>query len=138
MNIALIAHDKKKELIVDFCIAYKQILKNHNLFSTGTTGTFIAEATGLSIYRYSSGLLGGTQQISSRVALNEIDLVIFLRDPLTSQKIEPEVNSLLGLCDLNNIPFATNIATAEVMVKGIERGDLSWRELVNPLYKGNN
>lgn len=135
MNIALIAHDKKKELIVDFCTAYKHILQKHNLFSTGTTGTFINETTGLSIYRYSSGLLGGIQQISSRVALNEIDLVILLRAPNTSQKSEVDVHLLLNLCDLNNIPFATNIATAEVLIKGIERGDLSWRELVNPLLK---
>jgi len=132
MNIALIAHDKKKELMADFCIAYKQILQNHNLFATGGTGIFISEATGLNIHVYSPGTLGGVQQISARIALNEIDLVIFLRDPIASREHDSEINSLLNLCDAYNIPFATNIATAEVLIKGVERGDLSWRELVNP------
>jgi methylglyoxal synthase len=132
MNIALIAHDKKKELMVDFCIAYKAILQSHNLFATGTTGSFIIESAGLSVYRFSPGPLGGEQQIGARVSLNEMDLVIFLRDPLTAREYEPDVNSLLRLCDVHNIPFATNIATAEMLIKGVERGDLSWRELVNP------
>ncbi len=132
MNIALIAHDKKKELMVDFCIAYKAILQEHHLFATGTTGSFIVEATGLPVYRFSAGPLGGEQQIGARVALNEIDLVIFLRDPLTAREYEPDINSLLSLCDVHNIPFATNIATAEMLIKGLERGDLSWRELVKP------
>jgi len=135
MNIALIAHDKKKELIVDFCIAYKQILQNHNLFATGATGALITEATGLHVHMYSPGTLGGVQQISARIALNEIDLVIFLRDSVTSREYESEIISFLSLCDAYNIPFATNIATAEVLIKGVERGDLSWRELVNPCYK---
>ena len=132
MNIALIAHDKKKELMVDFCIAYKAILQNHQLFATGTTGSYIIEATGLKIYCYSPGPLGGEQQIGARVALNEMDLVIFLRNPLTACEYEPDINSLLRLCDAHNIPFATNIATAEMLVKGLERGDLSWREILNP------
>lgn len=131
MNIALIAHDKKKELMVDFCIAYKAILQNHRLFATGTTGSYIIEATGLQIYCYSPGPLGGEQQIGAKVALNEMDLVIFLRDPLTAREYEPDINSLLRLCDMHNIPFATNIATAEMLVKGLERGDLSWREILN-------
>jgi methylglyoxal synthase len=130
MNIALIAHDKKKELIVDLCIAYKGILQQHTLFATGTTGSFIVEGTGLQVYRFSTGLSGGTQQIAARVSLNEMDLVIFLRDPVTAMEYEPDINSLLRLCDINNIPFATNIATAEMLVKGLERGDLSWRELI--------
>lgn len=132
MNIALIAHDKKKELMVDFCIAYKLILQKHQLFATGTTGSFVIEATGLNVYRFSPGPLGGEQQIGARVALNEMDLVIFLRDPLTAREYEPDINSLLRLCDTYNIPFATNIATAEMLIKGIERGDLSWREILNP------
>lgn len=132
MNIALIAHDKKKELMVDFCIAYKAILQEHNLFATGTTGSIVMEATGLHVYCFSPGPHGGEQQISARVSLNEIDLVIFLRDPLTAREYEPDINSLLRLCDAHNIPFATNIATAEMLIKGLERGDLSWREIVNP------
>ncbi|NSW89510.1 MAG: methylglyoxal synthase [Firmicutes bacterium] len=130
MNIALIAHDKKKELMVDFCIAYKSILQNHTLYATGTTGTIIAESTGLNVYKFFPGPLGGAQQIGARIACNEMDLVIFFRDPLTAQEYEPDVNSILRLCDIHNIPVATNIATAEMLIKGVERGDLAWRELV--------
>ncbi len=129
MNIALIAHDNKKELMVDLCIAYKGILQQHSLYATGTTASFITEGAGLPIYKFSPGPLGGTQQIAARVSLNEIDLVIFLRDPVNPREYEPDINSLLRLCDTNNIPFATNIATAEVLIKGLERGDLHWREL---------
>ncbi|HEX2947743.1 MAG TPA: methylglyoxal synthase [Clostridia bacterium] len=129
MNIALIAHDKKKELMVDLCIAYKGILQQHSLYATGTTASFITEGSGLPVYKFSPGPLGGTQQIAARVSLNEIDLVIFLRDPVNPREYEPDINSLLRLCDTNNIPFATNIATAEVLIKGLERGDLHWREL---------
>ena len=129
MNIALIAHDNKKELIVDLCIAYKGILQQHSLYATGTTASFITEGCGLPVYKFSPGPLGGTQQIAARVSLNEIDLVIFLRDPVNPREYEPDINSLLRLCDANNIPFATNIATAEVLIKGLERGDLHWREL---------
>jgi methylglyoxal synthase len=130
MNIALIAHDKKKELMVNFCIAYKAILEKNNLFATGTTGAIVSEATGLEINLFSPGHLGGEQQIGARVAYNEIDLVIFFRDPLTAQVHEPDVNSLLRLCDEHSIPFATNLATAEMLIKGVERGDLDWRNLV--------
>lgn len=132
MNIALIAHDKKKEAMVNFCIAYQDILKKHSLCATGTTGKLIAEATGLDVHRYLSGPIGGDQQIGSRVAYNRIDLVIFLRDPLTAQPHEPDINALLRLCDVHNIPLATNAATAEVLVKAMKRGDLDWRLLVNP------
>lgn len=128
MNIALIAHDNKKELMVDLCIAYKTILQQHSLFATGTTASFISEGAGLSVYRFSPGPVGGAQQIAARVSLNEIDLVIFLRDPVSPREYEPDINSLLRLCDMNNIPFATNIATAEMLIKGLERGDLHWRE----------
>ena len=130
MNIALIAHDNKKELLVDLCIAYKAIFQQHTLFSTGTTGTYIMEGAGLEVYRFSAGMLGGVQQIAARVSLNEIDMVIFLRDPVTAREYEPDINTLLRLCDINNIPFATNVATAEMLIKGLERGDLSWRELL--------
>jgi methylglyoxal synthase len=130
MNIALIAHNKKKELMVDFCIAYKSILQSHNLFATGTTGALIIEQVGLNIYCFSPGQLGGEEQLGARVALNEIDMVIFLRDPFITNELEPDVNPLLKLCDIHSIPFATNIATAEMLVKGLERGDLDWRKLV--------
>ena len=132
MNIALIAHDKKKEDMVTFCMAYQSILQKHKLFATGTTGKLVAEATGMDVHRFLSGPLGGDQQIGSIVAYNRMDLVTFLRDPLTAQPHEPDVNALLRLCDVHNIPLATNMATAEVMIKALERGDLDWRLIVNP------
>lgn len=132
MNIALIAHDKKKELMVDFCIAYKAILSKHNLCATGTTGSLIIEATGMNVNLFLSGPQGGDQQIGARIAYNEIDLVLFFRDPLTAQPHEPDVSALFRLCDVHNIPLATNSATAEVMIRGLERGDLDWRDIVNP------
>ncbi len=132
MNIVLIAHNKKKELMVEFCIAYKNILEQHNLFATGSTGSVIIEETGLNIHRFSAGSVGGIHQIASRVALNEIDLVIFLRDNVNVDGHKYDYASIFNLCDSNNIPFATNIATAELLVKAVERGDLAWRELVNP------
>lgn len=132
MNIALIAHDKKKELMVDFCVAYKGILREHNLCATGTTGSLIAEATGLPVNLFLSGPQGGDQQIGARIAYNEIDLVLFFRDPLTAQPHEPDVSALFRLCDVHNIPLATNSATAEVLIQGLARGDLAWRDIVNP------
>ncbi len=135
MNIALIAHDKKKELMVQFCIAYTSILAKHTLFATGTTGGLVADATGLKVHRFLSGPQGGDQQIGARIAYNEIDLVLFFRDPLAAQSHEPDVTALLRLCDVHNIPLATNVATAEVLVHGLERGDLDWRDIVNPKSK---
>ena len=132
MNIALIAHDKTKELMVQFCLAYCGILSKHNLCATGTTGKQISEATGLNIDRFLSGKQGGDQQIGARVAYNEIDMVIFLRDPTSDLMREPDVASMLRLCDLHNIPVATNIATAELLVLGLDNGYLSWRDVVNP------
>ncbi len=135
MNIALIAHDKKKELMIDFCIAYSAILKQHNLFATGTTGSLVEDATGIPITKFLSGPEGGDQQIGARIAYNEIDAVLFFRDPLTAQPHEPDVSALFRLCDVHNIPLATNVATAEVIIMGIERGDLGWRDIVNPKGK---
>lgn len=135
MNIALIAHDKKKELMVQFCIAYKGILSKHMLCATGTTGSLISDATGLAVHRFLSGPQGGDQQIGARIAYNEIDLVLFFRDPLTAQPHEPDVSALLRLCDVHNVPLATNVATAEVLVHGLERGDFDWRDIVNPKDK---
>ncbi|MFE8702215.1 methylglyoxal synthase [Cytobacillus sp. FJAT-54145] len=131
MNIALIAHDKKKDDLVRFTIAYKEILANHSLFATGTTGLRIMEATGLHIHRFQSGPLGGDQEIGARIANNGMDVVIFFRDPLTAQPHEPDVSALIRLCDVYSIPLATNMGTAEILIKGLSRGDLSWREIVD-------
>ncbi|MDF2523449.1 MAG: methylglyoxal synthase [Clostridiales bacterium] len=130
MNIALIAHDKKKELIAAFCIAYSGILQKHHLFATAATGSIIMEGSGLEVVRLAPGFLG-EQQIAARVAYNEMDLVIFFNDPLTAEQHEPDISSLLRLCDIHGIPFATNIATAEILIKGVERGDFEWREIID-------
>ena len=127
MNIALIAHDAKKELLVQFCIAYCGILSRHNLCATGTTGKIVAEATGLEISRFLSGSQGGGEQIASRIGCDEIDMVLLFRDPITAKPSEPNDMNILRLCDVHNIPVATNIATAEVLIHGLERGDLDWR-----------
>ena len=132
MNIALIAHDAKKELMVQFCIAYSGILNQHNLCATGTTGKLVSEATGLRIVRFLSGEQGGAQQIASRIACNEIDLLLLLRDPLTMKPGEPDEANLIRLCDVHSIPVATNIATAEALIHALEKGDLDWRDIVNP------
>ena len=132
MNIALIAHDSKKELMVQFCIAYCGILSRHTLCATGTTGKLVSEATGLNIVRYLSGSQGGDQQITARIACDEIDLLLFFRDPMTAKASEPNDMDMLRLCDIRGIPVATNIATAEVLIHGLERGDLDWRNIVNP------
>lgn len=130
MNIALTAHDAKKELMVQFCIAYCGILSRHTLCGTGTTGKMVSEATGLKLQRFLSGSQGGDQQIAARIACNEIDLLLFFRDPLNPKPNEPNDMNLLRLCDMHNIPVATNIATAEVLIHGLERGDLDWRDIV--------
>ncbi len=129
MNIAFIAHDAKKKLMQNFCIAYRGILAKHDLFATGTTGRLIEEVTNLGIHKYLAGHLGGSQQIGAAIEANEIDLVIFLRDPLTQKVHEPDVNNVMRLCDMHNIPIATNLATAELLIKSLDRGDLEWREM---------
>lgn len=130
MTIALIAHDAKKELMVQFCIAYCGILSRHNIVATGTTGKAVAEATGLDITRFLSGTQGGAQQIAARIGCDEIDLLLLFRNPLDPKPDEPDETALLRLCDVHNIPVATNIATAEMLIHGLERGDLDWREIV--------
>ncbi|MBQ3497636.1 MAG: methylglyoxal synthase [Clostridia bacterium] len=132
MNIALIAHDAKKELMTQFCIAYCGILSRHTLCATGTTGKLVGEATGLKIQCFLGGSQGGDQQISARIACNEIDLLLLFRDPLNPKPGEPNEATLLRLCDVHNIPVATNIATAEAIIHSLERGDLDWRDIVNP------
>lgn len=128
MNIALIAHDAKKELMVQFCIAYCGILSKHTLLATGATGKIVSENTGLKIVKFLGGSQGGSQQIASRISCDEVDLLLFFRDPLTAKPNEPDEKVLLSICDVHNIPFATNIATAEMLIHGLERGDLDWRE----------
>jgi len=130
MNIARIAHDAKKELMVQFCIAYYGILSRHHLCATGTTGKLVSEATGLEIVKFLSGNQGGNQQIASRISYNEIDLLLFFRDPITSKPEEANETTLLRLCDVHSIPLATNIATAEALIHALERGDLDWRNIV--------
>ncbi|PTX59931.1 methylglyoxal synthase [Melghirimyces profundicolus] len=130
MKIALIAHDKKKEQMIRFTIAYRELLKSHTLYATGTTGMKIAEATGLSVYRFLSGPLGGDQQIGALMAENRLDCVIFLRDPLTAQPHEPDILALLRLADVHNVPVATNLAAAEVLIRSIQQGDFEWRTLI--------
>ena len=129
MNIALIAHDEMKNTMVGFCIGYEEILKKHKVYATGTTGKIIMDATDINITRLASGPLGGDQQIGSLVVSQDIDLVIFLRDPLTSQAHEPDIQALIRLCDVYNVPVATNLASAEIFIKALDRGELSWREV---------
>ena len=129
MNIGIIAHNSKKSLIEDFCIAYKGILMKHEVYATGTTGRRIEEVTNLSIHKYLAGPLGGMQQLGSQVGQNDIDALIFLRDPLAPKPHEPNVNDVVRLCDMHNIPMATNLATDELIVLALDRGDLDWREM---------
>ena len=124
MTIALIAHDSKKELMVQFCMAYRHILEQHRLLATGTTGRLIEENTGLKVTKFLPGGHGGAEQIVARIACEEVDMLLFFRDP-------NEMN-LLRICDVHNVPVATNIATAEVLIHGLEHGDLDWREIINP------
>lgn len=131
MNIALIAHDRKKDEMVNFAIAYEPLLQKQTLYATGTTGLRIMEQTELKVHRKMSGPLGGDQQIGSMVAQNELDLVIFFRDPLTAQPHEPDILALLRLCDVYGIPLATNVASAEIMIRALDRGELNWREVVH-------
>lgn len=134
MNIALIANDAKKELMAQFCIAYCGVLSHHNLCATGTTGKLVADATGLKVTRFLGGTQGGDQQIAARIGCNEIDLLLMFRDPLVENtRFEDETQEqILRLCDVHNIPVATNIATAEALIHSLERGDLDWRDIVNP------
>ena len=129
MNVGLIAHDSKKRLMQNFCIAYRGILSKHTLYATGTTGRLIEEATNLDIHKFLAGHLGGERQLGVQIECNQIDLVFFLRDPLEPHTHEPDINRLYKLCDMHNIPLATNLATAELLIKSLERGDLDWREI---------
>ena len=130
MKIALIAHDKKKPEIVEISKQYKDILAKHQLFATGTTGRLVEEAANLTVQKYLSARLGGEQQMGAQIANNDIDLMIFLRDPVSPHSYESQVNSIIHLCDMHNIPLATNLATAEVMLLALDRGDLDWRNVM--------
>ncbi|MGE7915956.1 methylglyoxal synthase [Lysinibacillus xylanilyticus] len=127
MKIALIAHDRKKDNLVQFAIAYRDILNEHTLFATGTTGQRVIEATGLAVTRFCSGPLGGDQQIGAMIANNDMDMIIFFRDPLTAQPHEPDVSALIRLCDVYQVPLATNMGTAEILLKGLQEGFVDWR-----------
>ena len=127
MNIGFVAHESKKKLMQNFCIAYRGILMKHKLFATGTTGRLIEEVTNLTVHKYLAGTLGGEQQIGAQIENNDIDLIIFMRDPEKFTGIN-NVHKLVQLCDSHNIPLATNVATAELLIKALDRGDLDWRE----------
>jgi len=134
MNVVLIAQDNRKELMTEFCIAYRNILRGCDLYATATTGSYISDFTDLTVQKFSPGSLGGEQQVRARIDLNEIDLLIYFRDPL-NKKPDYDEHQLFRRCDTFNIPYATNLATAEILIKGLERGDLDWRELVKPEKK---
>ena len=129
MNIALIAHDAKKKLMQNFCIAYRGILSKNDLYATGTTGRLIEEVTNLNVHKYLAGALGGAQQMCAQIENNELDLIIFLRESVSPRSHEPDVNNVVRLCDMYNIPLATNLASAELLIKSLDRGDLEWREM---------
>ncbi|SFP94185.1 methylglyoxal synthase [Lachnospiraceae bacterium XBB1006] len=129
MNIGLIAHDAKKKLMQNFCIAYRSILSKNDLYATGTTGRLVEEVTNLTVHKYLAGHLGGDQQLGAQIEHNQMDLVIFLRDPLSPKNHEPDVNIIVKLCDMHNIPLATNLASAELLIKSLDRGDMEWREM---------
>ncbi|MCI8417446.1 MAG: methylglyoxal synthase [Lachnospiraceae bacterium] len=129
MNVGLMAHDAKKKLMQNFCIAYRGILCKHELFGTGTTGRLVEEVANLNVHKYLAGHLGGEQQLAAQIEHNQLDLMIFLRDPIRPKSHEPDVNDIVRLCDMHNIPMATNLATAELLIKALDRGDLEWREM---------
>ena len=132
MNIALIAHDGKKELMAQFCIAYCGTLSKHRLFSTDGTGRYVTESTGLEITKFLAGVHGGEEQIAAKLVYDEIDMLLLFRDPNITFHTRPNEENLLRLCDVHNVPFATNIATAEALIHALENGDLEWRDIVNP------
>ena len=134
MNIALMSHDRKKELMIQFCISYCGVLSKHTLCATNTTGKSVSEATGLFVHLFLSHEHGGIQQIGARIAYNEIDMVLFFSDP-QSEDMDKDLRYITRLCDTYNIPFATNVATAEMLIHGLERGDLDWRDIINPKTK---
>ncbi len=128
MNIALMSQDNKKELMVHFCTAYCGVLCKHTLCATSRTGHMISEATGLDVNLFLTQAHGGVQQIGARIAYNEIDLVLYFNDPNGGEDLEKDIQFIIHLCDKHSVPFATNVATAEMLILGLSRGDLDWRE----------
>ena len=137
MEIAIIADDNKKELMAQFCIAYCGILSKHHICATHATGNYIADATGLEIETYMSGSFGGTEQINSRISYNEIDLVFYFRSTDNYNAPTEATLNLFRLCDVNNVPLATNLASAEILVTALEAGSFNWREFINPRSEYN-
>ena len=129
MKVGLLAHDSKKKLMQNFCIAYRGILTRHELYATGTTGTLIEEVTNLKIYKFLPGETGGVRQLTSQIEQGNLDMIIFLRDPSPEYDGEPDLSSVIRLCDMYNIPIATNLATAELLIHALERGELEWRDV---------
>jgi methylglyoxal synthase len=129
MTIALLAHDAKKELMADFCTAYSGILNRHHIIATATTANVVRDATGLTIQSLLSGNLGGSQQVCSLIACGEVDMVILFSDPSASRLHNPDYHNIIRLCDMYTVPVATNIASAELLIRGLGRGDLDWREI---------
>ena len=134
MNIALIAHDSKKKLMQNLCIAYRGILAKNEIYATGSTGRLIEEATGLTVHKLLSGHIGGEEQMGAMIEQNQIDVVVFFRDPMNPRSHEPDINKVIRLCDIHSVPLATNIASAEMLLKSLERGDMEWREM----YRSGN
>ena len=128
MKVGLLAHDSKKKLMQNFCIAYRGILTRHELYATGTTGTLIEEVTNLKIHKFLPGETGGVRQLTSQIEQGNLDMIIFLRDPSPEYDGEPDLSSVIRLCDMYNIPIATNLATAELLIMALDRGDFEFRE----------
>ena len=129
MKVGLIAHDSKKKLMQNFCIAYRGILTRHELYATGTTGSLIQEVSNLRIHKFLPGETGGVRQLASQIEQGNLDMIIFLRDPSPEYDGEPDLSSVIRLCDMYNIPIATNLATAELLIHALERGELEWRNI---------
>ena len=129
MNIGFIAHESKKKLLQNFCIAYRGILSKHDLYATGTSGRLIEEATNLTVHKLLAGHVGGEQQMASMIEQNQMDLIISLRDPYVGKRQDPDSNKIFRLCDTYIIPLATNLASAELLIKSLDRGELDWREI---------
>lgn len=129
MKVGLISHDSKKKLMQNFCIAYRGILARHELYATGTTGNLVQEVTNLKVHKFLPGETGGTRQLASQIEQGNLDMIIFLRDPNSGIDERSDLSSILSLCDMYNIPIGTNLATAELLIHALERGELEWRNI---------
>ena len=129
MKVGLISHDSKKKLMQNFCIAYRGILARHELYATGTTGNLVQEVTNLKVHKFLPGETGGTRQLASQIEQGNLDMIIFLRDPNSGMDERSDLSSILSLCDMSNLPIGTNLATAELLIHALERGELEWRNI---------